>query len=113
MRSHFMQYFARGSFLGGFFPPKTPSCGRHFAFKYLLEPCERRRSEGSSLRLSRLSLYDEEDLLLWRRIANGFDFRHTGGAEGVKTHTVLRIDEIFAQLCLQEDHILSREKTLE
>src|SRR6266446_6120786 len=81
-------------------------------FLPLLEPCERRRSERSSLRLSRLSLYDEEDLLLWRRIANGFYFRHTGGAEGVKTHAVLCVDEVFTQLGLQEDHLLSAHTDL-
>ncbi len=48
----------------------------------LLEPCERLRSGRSSLSLSRLSLDDEEELILWRRIADRFYFLYTVGAEG-------------------------------
>jgi len=40
-------------------------------------------------------------------------FLHTVRAQGVKTHAVLCVVEVFANLCLQEDYILSREKTLE
>ena len=47
-----MQYFARSSFLGGFFRPKMSSWRRLFAFTWLLEPSARSRSATSSLRLA-------------------------------------------------------------
>ena len=66
-----------------------------------------------SLRPSRLSLYDKQDLILWWWPPDRLYFLHTVRAQGVKTHAVLCVDEVFANLCLQEDHILSREKALE
>ena len=61
----------------------------------LLEPCEARSVEQSLLRASRLRLDDEQELILWWWSTDRFDFRHTVGAEGVKTHAVLCIDEIL------------------
>ena len=81
--------------------------------KPLLERREGRRLEMVSLRPSRLSLDDKQNLILWWWPPDRLYFLHTVGAQGVKTHAVLCVVEVFANLCLQEDYILSREKTLE
>src|SRR5258706_15613930 len=98
MASQKKQAFARGSFFEGIFLPKCPSFFARIVLFALLEPCERRRSAMASLRLSRLSLYHEEYLILWRGITTFFYFLHTVRAQGVKTHAVLCVDEVFTKL---------------
>ncbi len=66
-----------------------------------------------SLRASRLSLHDKEEIVFWRGAANGFHFRDTGRAEGIKPHAILRLAEICIQFGLQQDQVLSAEKTFE
>src|SRR5207244_2599667 len=46
-------------------------------------------------------------------VPDRFDFLHTGRAQGIQTHSVLDREEMFIQLCLQEDDLLSAQKTLE
>ena len=83
-----------------------------FALRPLLEQCERLRSARGGFPLSRLSLDEEEQVIFGWGIADGFDLLHTGGAERVKPHTVPRMIEVFAQLCLEQEEIFAREKTL-
>ncbi len=92
-----MQAFARGSFLEGLFWSKIFPFFAKIVLLALLEPCERLCSASPSLRLSRLSLNDKKNLIPWRRITNSFYFRHAVRTEGIKTHTVLRIDKIFVK----------------
>ena len=92
-----MQAFARGSKKEAVFGEIQKSFLSKRVFPPLLETCERRRSAMSSLSLSRLSLDYEEDIILWRRIPDGFDFRDTVGAQGIKSHAVLCVDEIFTK----------------
>ncbi len=92
-----MQAFARGSFWEGLFWSKIFPFFAKIVLLALLEPCERLCSAKPSLRLSRLSLYDKENLIFWRRISDGFYFRHAVRTEGIKTHAVLSIDKIFVK----------------
>jgi len=89
-----MQAFARHSFFGLFFLNNKRVFLRDFPVKPLLESREARCLEMPSLRASRLSLDNEEDGFLRWESANRLDFCHTVCAEGIKTDTVLRRDEI-------------------
>ena len=93
-----MQAFARGAFFGVILARKMRPFFVRIVLTSLLEPRERRRSEKSSLRLSRLSLDDKEQCILWRGIAYCLDFFYAIGTEGIKAHTVLGSDKIITQL---------------
>ncbi len=90
-----MQGFARHSFFGLFLGSKKRAFWAHFALKPLLACCEGSSLEIPSLRPSRQSLYNKKDVVLRRGITDGFYFRDTVRAEGIKSHAVLRIDEVF------------------
>ena len=84
-----MQAFARGSLQKSFFGRKMEAFLASFLVNPPLDSCERRRLAMASLSLSRLSLDDEEYLILWMRIADGFYFLHTVRAKGIDPHAVL------------------------
>src|SRR5947209_6990711 len=97
MRSRFMQAFSRHSFFERLFPEHVGPFSWKFPLKPLLEKREGRRSASSSPCPSRLSLDDEEDLVLWRRITDGFYFLHTVRTQGIEPRTVLLLHQVCCQ----------------